>query len=154
MGPNSYLSLWVTGFQWTQCLLALLAYAVSRNFWNSLSSQHFHPLHMGIKYIRKTEIAARDSEPTLTPSSCQRKSADFHSPLWSVTQFCYNYVISRVGLRNRTHVKLYIGIFYCIRSEELSAITIGGCRYEFVRVTNKKSAISCKIILVKYRIWG
>jgi len=63
----------------------------------------------------------------LTTYGCQWKPAEFHSPLCSMTQFYYEYVLSRFGLRTEAHVKLYIGLFACRRSEELSAFTIDGC---------------------------
>ena len=126
------------GFPVKAFLIDIVTYAVSHNVWNSLSSQHFPAPHMEIKKIRKTKLLQEMWNPLLTTSGCQRKPADFHSPLWSVTQFCYDFVISRFDLRNRAHVKLYIGLFHCRRSEELSAVTIDGCRYASVRVTNNQ----------------
>jgi len=55
-----------------------------------------------------------------------------------MTQFCYDYVMSRFGLPTKEHVKLYIGLFHTRRSEELSAVNIDNCRYAFIRVTNNE----------------
>jgi hypothetical protein len=106
----------------------------------------------GDQIYKETENAWRDSKTSAKAFGCQRKPAEFHSPLWSVMQFCYDYVLSLFVPRTRAHVKLYIGLFHSRRSEELSAFTVDGCRYVSIRVTTK-NAISCKIILVQYWIW-
>ena len=74
--------------------------------------------------------------PPLTTSGCQRKPADSHIPVRSMTRFCYDYVVAGFALRTVAHVKLYIGLFQPRRSEELSALKFDNCRYASVRVTN------------------
>ena len=96
----------------------------------------FPPTSNGAKYIKKQKLLQDIQDPPLTTSGCQRKTADFHIPVWSMTQFCYDYLMSRFVLRTLVHVKLYFGLFHPRRSEELSAVTIGVCRYASVRVTN------------------
>jgi len=70
-------------------LLAMLPYAVSHIVWNSLSSQHFTPPHMGIKYIREQKLLQEIRNLSLTTYGCQWKPSEFHSPVCSMTQFCY-----------------------------------------------------------------
>jgi hypothetical protein len=98
----------------------------------------FAPSNVGIKYARKMKLLQDIRNPPLTTSDCQWKSVEFHSILWSVTQFCYEYLMPPFGLRTRAHVKLYIGLFHSRESQELSASTIDGRRYSSVRVTNSK----------------
>jgi len=82
---------------------------------------------MGIKYITKQKLLQEFRNLPLTAYGLQWNPADFHSPVRSMTQFYYEYVLSRFGLRTGAHVELYIGLFDCRRSEELSAFTIDGC---------------------------
>ena len=139
-----------TAFQRTQCAVALSPYAFSHNVWNSLSSQHSPPTHMGTKQGKKKQKLLQISRnPPLTTSGCLLKPVEFRSPLWSVMQFCYEYVITSFGPRTRAHAKLYIGLFHFRRSEESSAFTVDGCRRASIGVTNNKNAISCKIVLVQ-----
>ena len=53
-----------------------------------------------------------------------------------MTQFSYDYLMSRFSLCTVAHEKLYIKLFFPRRSEELSAIAIDICRYASIRVTD------------------
>ena len=92
-----------------------------------LLEQYFPPPHVGIKYTRKQKLLQEFRNLPLTAYGLQWNPADFHSPVRSMTQFYYEYVLSRFGPRIEAHVKLYIGLFGFRRNAELRVFPIDGC---------------------------
>ena len=131
----------------------MLPYAVSHGVWNSLSSQHFPPPHMGIKYIWKEKLLQEIRNLPLTASGCQWKPASSTAQYGQWRNFvmntcCHNLAYEMRDMRNCTSGCLTEG------KRRIKCVPHWWLYDESDRVTNNKNAISCKIILVQYRIWG
>jgi len=92
----------------------------------------------GAKNVRKQKLLQDIPNSPLTTSVCHGNRPISTSQYGQWRDFLW---LRNVTLCVRTvaHVNLYIGLFQPRTGEELSALTVDGCRYASVRVTNSNS---------------